>query len=323
MNSEQSSVKVVIGGDVGGADLAATGVRVCVADGRDAVLKELPDADGYVPGPWDDEVLAAAPGLRWVHFMWAGVDGLIFPAAVESDVTITNSAGAFAVPMAEHVMALMLAFARGVHLCTCRSPHDLWHAEGSRGSLTPHMREMSGATLGILGYGGIGRETARRAKAFDMRVVALRRRPTDDDPFADEVFGPERLDDLLRESDYLLISCALTDETCGMIGARELALMKPGAVIVNVARGAVIDEAALVAALQDGPIRGAGLDVTDREPLPLESPLWGMENVIVTPHVAGASPRTQQRQLEVLRENLRLFAAGEPLLNVVDKRLGY
>jgi phosphoglycerate dehydrogenase-like enzyme len=155
-----------------------------------------------------------------------------------------------------------------------------------------------------------------------MRVLALRRHPAPDE-FAHEVWGPERLDEVLRECDYLLVSCALTEQTRGMIGARELGLMKPDAVIVNVARGAVIDSAALLDALRERRIGGAGLDVTDPEPLPADSPLWHMDNVIITPHVSGSSPETSRRQFELLEENVRRFAAGEELLNVVDKMAGY
>ncbi|MCK4375671.1 MAG: D-2-hydroxyacid dehydrogenase [Candidatus Brocadiae bacterium] len=306
-----------------GLRAAAPGAEVCLADGWDAVLAEVAEAEAYVPGPWNEDVLAAAPGLRWVHFLWAGLDGQLFPASLESEITITNSAGVFVIPMAEHVLALMLAFARAVHLCARRTPEQLWHAEGARASITDRMAELEGATLGILGYGGIGRAVAERARAFGMEILALRRRPAGGDARADQVWGPDRLPDLLARSDYLVISCALTPETRGLIGERELAAMKPNAVVINVARGAVIDEGALVAALASGRIAGAGLDVTAEEPLPQDSPLWQMDNVIITPHVSGNSPRTWQRQMDVLRENLRRYAAGEPLLNVVDKAAGY
>ncbi len=302
---------------------AAPGARLRRTSEAGKVGALIGEAEAYVPGPWNAQVLAAGRRLRWVHFPWAGLDGQLFPAALQSNVTITNSAGVFAVPMAEHAMALMLAFARGVHICCRRTPEGLWHAEGARSSLTDQMSELCGATLGILGYGGIGREVAGRARAFGMRVLALRRRPRGDEEPPDEVWGPDRLDDLLRESDYLIVCCALTDQTRGMVGARELALMKPTAVLVNVARGAVVDEEALIDALREGRPAGAGLDVTAQEPLPPESPLWQMENVIVTPHVAGSSPRTWGRQFALLRENLRRYAAGEALLNVVDKPAGY
>jgi len=318
-------MKVLIGGNISDEKMrrlsaAAPRAQIEAVADRAAVLDRVADADGYVPGPWDGEVLAAGKKLRWVHFRWAGIGGQLFPAVVESDVMVTNSAGVFGIPMAEHAMALMLALARGLRLCLPPAEGDPWRATAQRAR--PRMRELYGATLGILGYGGIGRQTAQRARGFGMRVLALRRRPAPDE-FADEVWGPERLDDVLREADFLLVSCALTEETRGMIGPRELALMKPDAVIVNLARGAVIDQDALIRALREGRLGGAGLDVTDPEPLPADSPLWRMDNVIITPHVSGSSPATSGRQFDLLEENVRRFAAGEELLNVVDKRAGY
>ncbi len=319
-------MRILIGADISEGKVArlraaAPGVDFVTAANRPAALAEIGEADAYVPGAWDQQVFEAGTRLRWVHFRWAGVGGQIFPALAESDVTVTNSAGVFAVPMAEHALALMLALTRSLNLCMPPRPgEDPWRATAP--AARQRMREMQGATLGILGYGGIGRATAERARGFGMRVLALRRHPAPDD-FADAVWGPERLDDVLRASDYLLVSCALTDETRGMIGERELALMKPTAVIVNLARGAVIDSAALLAALQERRLGGAGLDVTDPEPLPSDSPFWRLDNVIITPHVSGSSPRTADRQFDLLEENVHRFAAGEPLLNVVDKQAGY
>ncbi len=317
---------ILIGADISEGKMqrlraAAPGADVSTAADKPAALERIPEADAYVPGPWDAEVLAAGRRLRWVHFRWAGVGGQMLPALVQSDVTATNSAGVFAVPMAEHAMALMLALTRSLGVCMPPRPgEDPWRATAP--VARERMREIQGATLGILGYGGIGRATAERARGFGMKVLALRRHPAPDE-FADEVWGPERLDDMLRECDYLLVSCALTDETHGMLGARELALMKPTAVIVNLARGAVIDAPALLSALEERRLGGAGLDVTDPEPLPPDSPLWRMDNVIITPHVSGSSPETSRRQFGLLEENVRRFAAGEPLLNVVDKHAGY
>ncbi len=317
---------ILIGADVSEGKMArlraaAPGADFATAANRPAALNGIGEADAYVPGAWDQQIFEAGRRLRWVHFRWAGVGGQMFPALAERDITVTNSAGVFAVPMAEHTMALMLALTRSLNLCMPPRPgEDPWHATAP--AARQGMREMQGARLGILGYGGIGRATARRARGFGMGVLAIRRHPRPDE-FADAVWGPERLDDLLRESDYLLVSCALTDETRGMIGARELALMKPTAVIVNLARGSVIDSAALLAALQEHRLGGAGLDVTDPEPLPPDSPFWHLDNVIITPHVSGSSPRTADRQFDLLEENVRRFAAGEPLLNVVDKQAGY
>ena len=324
---EARPMKVLLGhrcgqGELAGLRAAAPRADVRQADGREAVLEGIVDADGYVPGPWGEDVLAAGTRLRWVHFPWAGVETELLPSLLERDVTVTNCAGVFAVPMAEHVLGIMLTFARALHVCARGTAEGLWVGRGARRRVTECIGELCGATVGIVGYGGIGRAVAQRAGAFGMRVLALRRRAQPDDA-ADEVWGPDRLDDLLRESDYVVLSCALTPQTRGLIGRRELALMKPEAVIVNVARGAVIDQSALIRALEGGRLRGAGLDVTATEPLPADSPLWRMDGVLITPHVSGMSPATHGRQFELLRENLRRYAAGEPLLNVVDKRAGY
>ncbi|MFO7958780.1 MAG: D-2-hydroxyacid dehydrogenase [Candidatus Brocadiia bacterium] len=298
-------------------DAAPSAVIESVED-RDEALQAITDAEAYVPGPWDAELLAAASALRWVQFRSAGVGRRLLPELEGADILITNASGVYGVPMAEHALALMFAFSRGLNV--------LARAEGgwreSRKKVGSSLRELNGATLGILGYGGVGRATAQRGAALGMRVLAVRRRPEPDE-FADEVWGTDRLDDMLREADYLLVSCALTDETRGIIGARELELMKPTAVVVNVARGAVIDEEALTEALRHGAIAGAGLDVAEEEPLPDDSPLWRMKNVIITPHCSGASPKTHERLMGLIAENLGRYAAGEPLLNVVDLEAGY
>jgi len=321
-------MKIVIGTRLSEDELAALrgaapDAQICVAADVQAALTEIADAQVYVAGHWSEDVLAAGRSLRWVHFTWAGMDDVISPALAESDVTVTNSAGVFAVPMAEHVMAVMLAFARGVHLCARRKPEQLWHGEGARRAVAAQLGELNGSTLGIVGFGGVGAATAQRAKALGMRVLAVRRHSERPCEHADEVLTLDHLSDLLSRSDYVLISCALTPDTQGLIGERQLAWMKPGAVLINVARGAVVDEPALVDALRAGRIRGAALDVTCEEPLPLDSPLWEMENIIITPHISGTSPKTTVRQMERLRENVRRYAAGEPLLSIVDKRAGY
>jgi phosphoglycerate dehydrogenase-like enzyme len=301
---------------------AAQDANICLAQDEAQALASIRDAEIYVPGPWNEGVFSAAKRLRWVHFSWAGMNSTLFPAVVESAVTITNSAGVFSVPIAEHTMALMLSFARMIHLFA-RWPKEIWKNRETRGKLHGQISELYGATLGIVGYGGIGQETARRAKAFGMQVVGLRNHPEQGGEFADVILGPQQLDELLRQSDYLLISAPLNEATRGLIGERELALMKPEAVIINVARGAIIDEAALIQALRDGKLRGAGLDVTTVEPLPQDSPLWEMENVIITNHVGGASPQTWERQLALFLDNLERYLAGRPLQNVVDKKAGY
>jgi phosphoglycerate dehydrogenase-like enzyme len=320
-------MKLLIGHKLTDEELAsvrcvAQDFQICLAEDEAQILASIGDAEIYVSGPWNESIFSAGKRLRWVHFLWAGMNSTVFPAVVESDVTITNSAGVFGVPIAEHTMALMLSFARMIHLFA-RWPKETWKNRETRGKLHAQIRELCGATLGIIGYGGIGRETAQRAKAFGMRVIGLRNHPEQGGEFADVILGPKELDELLKQSDYLLISAPLNEATRGLIGGRELALMKPEAVIINVARGAIIDEAALIQALQDGKLRGAGLDVTTVEPLPQDSPLWEMENVIITNHVGGASPQTWERQWALFLDNLERYTAGRPLRNVVDKKAGY
>jgi phosphoglycerate dehydrogenase-like enzyme len=186
-------------------------------------------------------------------------------------------------------------------------------------------REISGTTCGIIGMGAIGGETARRARALGMRVLATRRSITarGEDDLAHELLPPSDLGYLLRESDWVVIAAPLTPETRGLIGAEELRQMKPSAVLVNVGRGPIVDEQALIAALRDGVIAGAGLDVFDQEPLPADSPLWDMENVVVTPHFSSGSDHYTTRAADIAADNLRRYLAGEPLRNVVDIERGY
>ncbi len=189
-----------------------------------------------------------------------------------------------------------------------------WHKLG--------LRELRGLTVGIIGLGDIGGEIARLCRAFGMRVLGLRRHPR---PYehADEVLGPDRLHDLLAHSDFVVITCPLTEETRGLIGRAELAAMNPDAWLINVARGAIVDEEALLEALRERKIGGACLDVFTEEPLPEDSPFWDLPNVIITPHNSWSSPHIQEREVDLFLDNLRRYVAGEPLLNVVDKQVGY
>ncbi len=261
------------------------------------------------------EVLQQTGNLRWVQVLSAGVNNLLFPELVESDVVITNAQGCYGIPIAEHCLALMLAFARGLPAIYRQQPARYWNRSIPIGEL--HRK-----TLGILGLGGIGRQVAKRAKGFDMRVLATRNNPVPYE-YADEVLPTVEQARVLQESDFLVVAVPLVPETEGMIGANELKSMKSSAILINVARGSVIDEEALIAALGDGEIAGAGLDVFEEEPLPAGSPLWMMPNVIVSPHVSGSSPMSRGRVLDLFIANYRRYVAGEDLLNVVDKGRGY
>lgn len=260
--------------------------------------------------------LARAGRLRWIQTLGAGMDR-INPEDYRH-LTLTNASGVAAVPMAEYVIGVMLLFAKGFPYMLRRQQERAWDRRFAA-------RELDGRTCGIVGMGAIGGETARRARAMGMRVLATRRsvvRRTSDD-LAHELLPPAELPSLLAESDYVVLAMPLTAETRGMIGAGELAAMKRTAVLINVARGAVVDERALIAALQDGTIAGAGLDVFEREPLPADSPLWGMENVVVTPHFSAGSDRYTDRAADMICDNLRRYLAGESLRNVVDIDRGY
>jgi D-2-hydroxyacid dehydrogenase (NADP+) len=256
-----------------------------------------------------------ARSLRLIQSLGAGVEGLLEAGAAGSPVPLANARGANAAPIAEHVMALILAFARSIHVAVRNQSKHAWEPKACRGV------EIAGQTLGILGLGSIGLETARRAKAMGMRVISLERPGKAKPPEVDRLV-PGKLA-LAAESDYLLVSLPLTPETRRIVDESTLAAMKRSAYLINVSRGQTVDEPALIRAIQEGRIAGAGLDVTEVEPLPPDSPLWDLPGVIITPHVAASSPRTMGAVMDLVAENLRRLAAGEPLLNLVDKQKGY
>ncbi len=269
---------------------------------------------------------AAAKGpqgrLRWVHSAAAGVGSALFPAMRRSEVVLTNSAGTHAPPMAEWAIATILYFARGLDFATRAQAAARWDKTPFEDPNTA-VREIAGATLGIVGMGGIGREIATRAAALGMRVIGTRRTPGESPPGVDSLLGPDGLGRLLDESDYVVLAVPDTPATRGLIGSSELARMRDDAVLINLARGAVLDESALVHQLEKGRLRGAALDVFQEEPLPSESPLWGIPNVLVTPHVSPTTRGYWQRETDLILENFRRYLAGAEMLNVVDKERGY
>jgi phosphoglycerate dehydrogenase-like enzyme len=297
-------------------------VRELVAGGCDALLTFM------TPG----DLSQRAPNLKWVQLLSAGADHAL--AAVKgASFTLTTASGIHATPIAEYTVASMLAYAHGFHqLIRAQLRHE-WKRSGFPGTA----QELRGLTFGIIGYGSIGRESARMAQALGMRVLALKRDPAnrrDDgwcpaglgDPegtIPEKFFGPEQREEIVRESDYLSVTLPLTEHTRKFIGAKEIAAMRPDAYIVNIGRGEVIDEAALIEALKAGKIGGAGLDVFEKEPLPKESPIWDLENVILTPHMSGANRGYVDKACALFADNLRRFVAGQPLLNVVNPQLGY
>jgi phosphoglycerate dehydrogenase-like enzyme len=304
------------------------------ADGRgdggapgEAVVDAVRGAEVYLGYGMPPTLFRAAAGgpdarLRWVHSGAAGVGGSLHAAMRDSDVVLTNSAGIHAEPIADTVLAMVLHFARGLDFAVRAQAERRWDKEPFEAADAP-VRELAECTLGIVGLGGIGAAVARRGTALGMRVVASRRRAAAGPPGVEVFTGPGALDAVLHRSDYLVVAVPQTEETRGMIGARELARLPPGAVVVNVARGGVVAEGALADALGAGRLRGAGLDVFAEEPLPGTSALWGLANVLVTPHVSATSHRFWRRQADLIVDNVGRYLAGRPLRNTVDKRAGY
>jgi phosphoglycerate dehydrogenase-like enzyme len=261
-----------------------------------------------------EPLFARAPRVRWVHSCSAGVENLLFPALVESPVVLTNARGAYSRSLAEWTMAAVLFFAKDLRRLL-RS-----QAQGRWDPFDPE--EVAGRTVGIVGYGDIGRAVAGQARALGMKVLALRRRPERDD-LADEVLGEDGLLDLMRRSDYVVVAAPLTEETRRLVSRAAIEAMKPSAVLVNVGRGPVVDEPALVDALTARRIRGAALDVFEEEPLPEGHPLYRLDNVLLSPHSADHVAGWREGAVDMFVEQVERFRRGEPLRNVVDKTRGY
>jgi phosphoglycerate dehydrogenase-like enzyme len=289
----------------------------------EAALRAVRGAEVYLGYGVPPALLEAAGGsLRWAHSGAAGVGGSLHPAMLASDVVLTNSAGIHAEPIADTTLAMILHFARGLDWAVRLQRNARWD-KGPWDAGNAPVRELCELTLGVHGLGGIGRAVARRGAALGMRVLATRRRPGDAPPGVELLTGDDALPRLLDASDALVVAVPRTRETEGSIRAAELARLPRGATVVLVSRGGVVDEDALAAELASGRLRGAGMDVFAREPLPRESPLWGLPNTLLTPHISGASHLFWRRQTELVTENLRRYLAGAPLLNTVDKHAGY
>jgi phosphoglycerate dehydrogenase-like enzyme len=288
---------------------------VCAATEEEA-LSAAPEAE-VLMGYFTPAVCARAPRLKWIQSFSAGMDKFLFPEIVERDVAVSNMAGQYASQGGEHAWALLLSLTRGIV--------PSLQAQGRREWGGGAVVELAGGVLGIVGLGGFGRETAKRAAGYGMTVVAIDPVVETPPPEVDEVLppGPANLRALLGRADAVVIACPLTEATHHLIGTAELAAMKPTAYLVCVSRGGIIDEAALAAALGDGQLAGAGLDVCEVEPLPADSPLWDAPNLILTPHRAGASQHRDRVTYEFFAANLERYLRGQEPLNLVDKRLGY
>lgn len=284
--------------------------------------QELADANVLFTLRLSAEEFVGAKQLQWLHLPSAGATHVLFPEVVASQVIVTNSRGLHAIPIAEHVLGVMIVLARKLHDAYRFQLEGKWPRR-EMFERYPTFSELYEQTAGIIGLGSIGLAVAERLKALGMRVVATRRNPTMQPTCVDELYGAEGLPDLLRASDFVIIAAPLTPETQGLIGENELRLMKPTAYILNVGRGAIIQESVLIHALKEGWIAGAGLDVTEVEPLPAESELFHLPNVFLTPHYSGLRSRYWEHAIVIFRSNLRKFLQGEPMDNVVDKHGGY
>ncbi|WP_020579567.1 D-2-hydroxyacid dehydrogenase [Actinopolymorpha alba] len=282
--------------------------------GEEEIAARVADADG-VAGRVGPAALAKAPRLRWVHSWAAGPDNDLYPEMLASPVVLTSAKGNGGIPLAEQAMLLMLMLNRNALRWVRSQDNHAWE-RFTHG-------ELAGLTCGIIGLGHSGSDLATKARAFHMGVLGIRRRPDIPVPDVDELFPRERLHDFLAASDFVVVTAPRTSETVGMLGEAEFRAMKPSAYFVCISRGGIADDGALLRALQEGWIAGAGLDAHGTEPLPPDSAFWTAPNTIITPHNGATTEGTRRRGIEIFVENLRRFDAGESLTNVVDKHAGY
>ncbi len=288
----------------------------------DRVTEEIADADSAIAWSLRGEQINAAKKLQWIHSTATAVHALMSPELRTSDIVVTNARDVHGPVVAEHAMALAFALAKRLPQAVRYqqqkhwAQHDLWEA-------SPRPRELNGATMTIVGLGGIGRPLATLASSLGMRVVGVREHPERECAGVDVTYGLDALDEALSEADFAVLALPVTPKTHHLMNAERLARLRPEAYLINVGRGVLIDEEALVSGLRAKTFAGAALDVTSEEPLPPESPLWEMDNVLITPHIAGLTEFMWERHYGHYTENLRRFLMGEPLAWVVDKERGY
>ncbi|MEZ6055836.1 MAG: D-2-hydroxyacid dehydrogenase [Planctomycetaceae bacterium] len=314
---------------------AAGSMIVINAQSLEVAEQEIVDADAFF-GKLTPALLRRTQSIRWVQSPTASLEHYLFPELIAHPLTLTNMRGIFSDVIADHVMGYILTFARNLHLYLRQQIRRHWEPIGGELSRSSYAagpgvmseidrqhQHLSDCTLGVVGVGAIGSEVCRRAAAFGMKLLAV-------DPQVQEVadlklpvWNLDHLDKLLSQSDYVVIAAPHTPETAGMFSMARFQQMKRSAVLINIGRGAIVSLHDLTKALQTGTIAGAALDVFETEPLPPEHPLWGMENVLITPHIAAASPRITERHTTTLLENIHHFTQGSPLINVVNKSLWY
>ncbi|HKN35796.1 MAG TPA: D-2-hydroxyacid dehydrogenase [Terriglobales bacterium] len=289
-------------------------------DGIEAPLRETEVAIAWSLRP---EQFLVAKKLRWIHSPAAAVHQLMFPELVNSDVVLTNAREVHGPVVAEHVMAQIFALAKKLPQAVRLQQQHIWGQE-EMWTRKPPPRELAGATLALIGLGNIGREVARRASALAMRAVAVREHPEKGTAEGvSAIFALSQLDEVLAMADYVVLAAPLTPGTSALMNADRFSRMKPTACLINVSRGPLVDEAALADALHSRKLAAAALDVFSQEPLPADSPLWDVENLLITPHTAAITEKLWDRHYALIRENLRRYLAHEPLLAVVNKRKGY
>lgn len=294
------------------------GATIVLCDSDDDLRREIVDAQMTIGGAIDDETLATATELAWHHVPWAGVERIATPEMAGRGIVLTNSRGISAPNMAEHAIAFMLAFGRSLPAFWKEQQAKSWRGWYAR----PAFFELTGQTVLLLGTGAIGQAIAARLRPFGCRLIGARRTNGSLDGF-DEVVTFDAMPRVLPEVDHVVSTLPMTPYTAGIVDQAFVEAMKPGSYFYNLGRGGTVDQDALIGALQSGHVAGAGLDVTDPEPLPEDSPLWDAPNVLITGHTSGASPLTGARAVDVLRTNLHAYIAGEPLINVVDFDMGY
>ncbi|MEO8129437.1 MAG: D-2-hydroxyacid dehydrogenase [Bryobacteraceae bacterium] len=293
---------------------------ITVGRHADAFESAAPEADVILNGLGNGDTLKqiwnSARKVQWVHSLSAGVEKTLFPELIASPVPITNARGVFKRSLGEFAVSAILFFAKDLRRMVRNQEAAVWEQFD--------VEEIHGRTLGIVGYGEIGRATAERAHALGMKIVALRRRPgLASDPIVERFYSVEDRAAMMSVCDYVVAAAPHTEDTHGLIGEKELAAMKPSGVIINVGRGPVINEAALVKVLQERRIKGAGLDVFDKEPLPPDHPFWKLDNVLLSPHCADHTSTWMEEAMEFFVSNFERFTTGVPLENVVDKNAGY
>lgn len=286
--------------------------------GQERIAREIHAADifcGHAKVPLDWDAVVRGGRLRWIQSSAAGLDHCLVPSVVESDITVTSASGVLADQVSEQALALLLGLLRGLP--------TFFRAQQKREFIRRPTRDLHDATVGIVGFGGVGRRIAAVLAPFRVRLLATDMFPSDKPAYVDKLLPHTQLDELLSVVDILVMAVPLTDVTRGMINAAALAKMRPGSILINVARGPLVVEEALLAALDSGRLWGAAMDVTAEEPLPPESRLWTQPNVIITPHVGGQSQRRIDQMTDFFVDNLARYLSNKPLRNLVDKRLGF